>query len=54
MPRFSMDTDFPDISQYWSNDTSKTICSKLEERRGYLQQLTLAALAPDSDSDSDT
>nr|KAK5449224.1 hypothetical protein LTR18_002313 [Exophiala xenobiotica] len=54
MPRFSRDADFPDISQYWGNDTSKIICSKLQERRGYLQQLTLAALTTDSDSDSDT
>ncbi|KAJ9640608.1 hypothetical protein H2204_003237 [Knufia peltigerae] len=54
MPRFSGDTEFPDISQYCSNDTNKIIFSKLEERKDYLQQLTSAALAPDSDSDSDS
>lgn len=54
VPRFSKDTDFPDISQYWGSDASRFICSKLEERKIYLQQLTLAAMAPDSDSDSDT
>lgn len=54
MPRFSTDTDFPDISQYWARETSKLISSKLEERTGYLQQLTLAALTQDPDSDTDT
>ena len=53
MPRFSTETDFPDISQYWSNDTAKIISSKLEERKDYLQQLTLASMIPDSDCDSD-
>jgi hypothetical protein len=54
MPRFSKDTNFPDISQYWKNDASKIICLKLEERKDYLQQLSSAASSPDSDPDSDT
>jgi len=53
MPQYSRDEDLPNISQYWSKDSSKIINSKLEEREVYLQQLVLAASIPDSDSDSD-
>ncbi|RMD44415.1 hypothetical protein DV735_g758, partial [Chaetothyriales sp. CBS 134920] len=53
MPRFSQDTDFPDISQYWIKDTRTIIRAKLEERKSYLEQLCSAASPLDSDSDGD-
>ena len=49
MPRFSKDTEFPDIADYWNSDTSNIIHSKLKEREGYLEQLTLSASIPASD-----
>ena len=53
MRRFSSAKEFPDISEYWSMDVSKTVFSKLVERKDYLQQLMLAASSPDLDSDND-